>query len=301
MLNLILPEIIINQLKKYNYNDICEVRLRRNCPIVVNYKGRNEILTNSVKEKFVATSAMIESVLKKATEYSLYAFNHQMKQGFITAKGGIRIGVSGESVYSDNFLPTTITNISSINIRVPHEVIGCSKNVFKFVYNKDEGVKNTLIISPPGAGKTTFLRDIARNLSLQENILNVMIVDERFEIASVVNGEALLDVGAFSDIVSGSTKMFAFTNGIRALKPNVIITDELVGLDDVLACKRAMFSGVKVVASVHANDYHDLLNKHEFKDLFNGKTFERFIILTEKGGPGKVVQILNENLKSIYF
>lgn len=301
MIKNILPEIILNCLRNYNIQDIYEMRLRTGSPIVINYKGRNISLLSEVGSKIYVTKEIIEYVLKQATECSIYAFNNQIKQGFITTKGGVRLGISGESVNSDNFMPTTIKNINSINIRVPHEIVGCSNSIFKYVYIKDVGVKNTLIISPPGAGKTTLLRDIARNLSSVEKIYNCLIVDERFELASVVNGEKMLDVGYYSDIVSGATKMFAFTNAIRAMRPDVIITDELMGVDDVLACERAVCSGVKIIASVHAENHRDLLNKEEFKDLTKNKIFERYVILNGKDKPGKIDAILDENFNCLYF
>ena len=264
-------------------------------------KLKNQVLLTSTKEKIFVTNACIDYVLKRATEYSLYAFNNQLKQGFITAKGGIRIGVAGESVNSNNFVPTTIKNINSINIRIPHEIKDCSKKIFNHIFYKESGVKSTLIISPPGAGKTTLIRDISKKISETGENINVMIVDERFEIASVVNGEAMLDVGLFTDVVSGTNKQFAFSNGIRALKPDVIITDELMNREDVLACKTAINSGVRVIATVHADSHRSLMNKEDFKDLFKGLFFERYVIMDSKNGPGGVSQILDENFNPIYF
>jgi len=302
MVRTILSDNLIRLIEKLNLNNVYEIRLRRNCPVIINYLGENIRLKNDSGENVYVTNVMLEQVLKKATEYSLYAFNSQIKQGFITARGGIRIGIAGESVNSDNFVPTTIKNINSINIRIPHEVIGCSKQAFKFIYNKESGVKNTLIIAPPGAGKTTFLRDICRNFSqIQDKIYNTLLVDERFEISSTVNGDCMLDVGMYTDVVSGANKMFAFTNGIRSLKPDIIITDELMGGEDVEACKRAIKSGVKVIASVHANNHREIMDRVEFKELITARYFERIITLSNRCGPGMVETILDENLNCIYF
>lgn len=297
----LLPDEIMGVINEYNLNDMYEVRLRRNMPIVINYRGENCVLKTKSNQCIVADKQLIEFVLKRATEYSLYAYNHQIKQGFITAKGGLRLGIVGESVNSDAFMPTTIKNIASINIRIPHEVVGCSSVAFKYLYNKEFGIRSTLVISPPGAGKTTFLRDIARNLSMQDKIYNCLVVDERFELASVINGEAMLNVGKYSDVVSGATKMFAFTNAIRSMNPNVIITDELMGGEDVEACKRAVNSGVKVVASVHAFHYRDLMNKEDFNQIFKSKVFERYVILSAKRTPGEISAIFDENFNCLYF
>lgn len=301
MLRELLPPVIFTAFASLDEKKIYEVRLRRNSPIVINYGGKNKVLTFSgTNEKVYSSTSIIEYVIKQATESSLYAFHSQIKQGFITAKGGIRLGIAGESVMSDNFVPTTIKNINSIDIRLPHEVVGCANIAYKFINNAN-GIKNTLIVSPPGAGKTTFLRDIARLLSSGEEIYNTLLVDERYEIASCVDGLPLLDIGEHTDVVSGANKMFAFTNGIRALKPDIIITDELISEEDGDAVIRAIRSGVKVIASIHANTHLELKDKKEFKELINGGYFERIIVLSGKNGPGTYEGIYDQNFKCVYF
>ena len=305
MLDMLLPHAIILCLNNYDLRNLCEIRMRRNLPIIICLKGRNMPLTKDGKlfgEKIYANNELFDFVLKKATENSLYAYNNQIKQGFITAIGGIRLGIAGESVNSDNFMPTTMKNINSINIRVPHEVKDCSNVAFKFIYNKDSGIKSTLIISPPGAGKTTLLRDVSRKISLvgESVIYNTLLVDERFEIASTVNGCPLLDVGEYTDVVSGASKKFAFSNGIRALRPDVIITDELMGKEDVDACKKAVLAGVRVIATLHGDGINILRNKKEFCDVLTNKIFDRYIVLSNRNGVGTYEGVFDENLNCIY-
>lgn len=299
MLGDLLPQNILNAIAGLKIDNLQEIRLRRNGPIVVCYKGQNQLLLSG-QEKIFANSGMIEYILRRATENSLYAYTNEIRRGFITAKGGIRIGLAGESVGADNFMPSTIKNIHSLNIRIPHEVKNCSAKVFKFIYQAGV-VKNTLIISPPGAGKTTLLRDLARKISEEGPSTNVLLVDERYELAACENGESMLDVGEYTDVITGANKKYAFTSGIRALRPDVIITDELIDIEDANACKTAIRSGVKVLASIHANSHIDLLDKQEFKDLINGQYFERIVVLSNRRGVGTCEAIYDEKLKCIFF
>ena len=303
MIYRLLPQEINNTLINYDMQKIQEIRLRRNAPVVINYQGKNCVLKRmSGGEPVFVTKEMIEYVLKRATENSLYAYNNQIKQGFITARGGIRLGIAGESVNSDKFMPTTIKNINSINIRVPHEVKDCSAFVFNYIYSKDYGIKNSLIISPPGAGKTTYLRDIARKISgIEDKVFNTLLVDERFELASTLDGEPMLDVGTYTDIVSGASKEFAFSNGIRVLRPDIIITDELMSEADVDACINAVNSGVKVIASIHANSISELKERQGINKILTARCFERYFLLSNKNKVGECISVYDENHKCIYF
>ena len=223
MLENILPcdlyEIIRDKL---SLEKLCEIRLRINQPITINISGFFSYLsisgmTSKKESAIICTKRHIEEVVYKASDCSLYAINGQIKQGFITIKGGIRIGLSGEIVEEGGVIKT-IKNFTSVNIRVPHFVQNCSLNALKFI--TEDGFKNTLIISPPGAGKTTFLRDLAWQFSYQNYGYNLLIIDERNEIAAVTNGVPELDVGAFSDVYSNCPKFFGLVQGIRSIRPD---------------------------------------------------------------------------------
>jgi stage III sporulation protein AA len=165
----------------------------------------------------------------------------------------------------------------------------------------DRKIKNTLIISPPGCGKTTYLRDISRKLCELSDVINVLIIDERFEIASQYGGARLLNVGKYVDVLSGCDKTYGFREGVRTLRPDVIITDELVSEDDVKACNNAIMSGITVVASAHAQDINDLKNKAIFKELFSSGCFDRYIVLSANNGPGTVECVYNESFEYLYM
>lgn len=299
MLEEILPPDMLDILKlSHNLAYITEIRIRNGFPIIIAEKGRYFALKN--RERIIyASASLIDFILARASEYSLYAFHNQVKQGFITCKGGIRIGLAGEAVYEDG-KNRTIKNIQSINIRVPHEVRDCSLTAMNFIISERK-IKNTLIISPPGCGKTTFLRDISRKLCELSDIINILVIDERFEIASQNDGKRLLNVGEYTDVISGCDKSYGFREGVRTLRPDVIITDELINLSDTVACQNAVASGIKVIASAHAEDLSDLKTKEIFKDMITNRVFERYIILSSNNGPGTVECVYDKDFQHLYI
>ena len=254
-------------------SQIEEIRLRANCPVVVCVAGKNYAVQNAQKQCYLATDYELNYCIAKATQNSLYAVNDQLKQMYLSYKGGVRIGITGDVVSQDNKV-STIKHINSINIRLPHQVKEFANVALGFIYSKGK-INSTLIVSEPGAGKTTLLRDICRGLGTFNQIHNVLLVDERYEIACCVKGRPMLNVGLFTDIVSGGTKQFAFSQAIRSLKPNVIVTDELASSEDILATKQAIECGVSVIASIHAKNQLDLLNNNLIKQMLQQGLFTR--------------------------
>ena len=238
----------------------------------------------------------MQSIMQRLSKRSLYSINDQLIDGYITYDGGIRVGVCGEVVSVDNNIKT-IKNISSLNFRFPHVCKNCSLSVFDYLFSNCE-LNNTLIISPPGAGKTTYLRDIIYQLSIRCSLLNILVVDERQELASIYNGNEIIKLSNV-DVYSNSSKKFAFNNGIRSMKPDVIVTDEINIDRDLEDIENAMTSGVKIIASIHAKDINDLRNKARFKELLQKKMFGRYIVLSKDNGIGTVDGIFNENLNLI--
>lgn len=305
MLEKVLPvelgQIVSNKL---NFNKLYEIRIRAGCPISVNYGGKyyfvnKDGLSSKVQGAVLGTSNLVQGVILRATEHSIYAATKQINAGYITVQGGIRIGICGEVVWDGDKI-RAVKNFCSINIRVPHQVVGCADKGCTYIMSQHQArSKNTLIVSPPGAGKTTYLRDIARNLGQATNIQNILIADERSEIAAVYDGLAQLDVGYSTDIVSNSSKALAFEQGIRAMRPDIIIADEISGQSDIASIQYALSSGVTTIASIHANSLADLQNKAGFENIVQKKLFELYIVLSNKNGPGTLDGVYDGNMEKI--
>ncbi len=301
MLYNILPEWLFNLINKnFILEYVYEIRVRINKPITINYKGNYQVLVDKDNFKhppICATKDLVEYILSVSTKQSLYAFNDQIKHCYITTDAGIRIGVCGTVVQNSGAV-STIKNITSLNIRISHQALGCSEPIINFVCAA-RTVKNTLVISPPGAGKTTLIRDLANKLSNEKNINNILVVDERFEIAGSF-GNQNIEVGEFVDVISGSNKSFAFFEALKTMSPSVIITDEISEEEDIASIKSAIKSGVKVIATAHAESIKDLKFKKHFDKLLENKFFERIIVLSTRNGVGTIEGVFDENLRAIY-
>ena len=274
-----MPKEILLGLEKINTDKLFEIRLRKGYPITVFYSGKRAYLgcsgiTYNEKTSIKCDDNAIDGIVKKITEYSFYAFNENVKKGFLTTKDGIRVGVAGECVYGDKLI--TIKNFSSLNIRIPHNIDGSSDGFFGKIHVNDFFF-NTLIVSPPFCGKTTVLKDVAKKINDNYSI-NVLMIDERGEFSCV--GGKNIDSIKFSD------KPYAFEYGIRSMSPDVIITDELSGKDDWLFVERAINSGVKVISTCHAASLNDVLQK----DYYIKGVFDRYVVL-KKGKFGEVAGV----------
>lgn len=302
MLKRYLPPEIYNAISRHiNYADVNEIRLRVNCPLVVCIKNKKYFVGSSgfsdYDNAIICTYEMIQDFVYKLCDNAVYAVNDQLKQGFITLPKGVRVGICGEVVSTDDRI-VTIKNFQSANIRIPHHIKGCSLLALNYMLNDD--FLNTLIISPAGAGKTTFIRDVIYQLSKQNYCYNVLVADERNEIASVNNGVAEIPLGNFADIYSNCSKEFAFKQGIRSMKPDIFVTDEIDIDKDLKSIVDATNSGVKVLATIHSDNITNLKQKRGFDKIIENKVFDRYIVLSDVEGPGTLTNIYDSNLKCVY-
>lgn len=247
-----LPEEIKRAISHLNQNFITEIRIRKGLPVIIGYRGEYYYLDNlgitSKREKAIMAGDP-DSIIAKATGGSIYSYAEQMRKGFITCCG-VRIGLAGEYIMQNNEV-NTISGVTSLNVRIPHDICGCAQYICLNLFSK--GVCSALLFSKPGMGKTTKLRDIARYLS-DKLFCNVLIFDERNEIAAMDADGAGYNLGDRVDVIRSGNKLCAFESAIRAMKPDVIITDELYGENDVNAVRYASDCGISVIASSHITD-----------------------------------------------
>ncbi len=239
-----LPDHFLSAVNNLNTNFLYEIRMRADKPTMIRLSDQYVYLTRygyskRMDEALIATKADIEETLMAAGKYSIYSIEEQLKQGFLTANGGVRIGIAGHYVIENKQI-VTVRDFSSLCIRVPHEIIGCGMEIYER-FLKD-GLKNLLIVSKPGQGKTTILRDLTRILS-EKTENNILICDERGEIAEG-------SVGIHTDVFSFAEKRTALEIGVRVMRPDVIITDEL-SVGDYVSIIRAKDCGVNIIASMH--------------------------------------------------
>lgn len=296
MLSKILPEKIWSIIdRKVNLKAVNEIRFRADKPIIVCVSGKNYFLsengaTSNLSSALYASKIVIEDIIFRASECSIYSVNEQIKKGFIVTENGVRIGIGG-NIVEENGVIKTMTNFNSCNIRIPHNVKNCSLSAFPFIVT-ESGVENTLVISPPGCGKTTFLKDFVNQLGERNNALNVLLLDERGELDTKLSSN-------FYDKISFSTKKVGFENGIRSLSPDLIITDEVGQEEDIDAILYASTSGVKVLATTHADSIETFCHKPLFQKLIQEKIFRRYVLLSKRNGPGTFEGIYNENFSRL--
>ncbi len=255
-----------------NFSNINEIRIRKNHPVYVNFKNEyKKVILNG--NPVIINDCQLEELICKLCNHSIYKYNESIRNGFISLPNGVRVGLAGECVYELNDIKT-IKNFHSICVRIPHEIRGYANKAFNII-NENNALKSLLIMAPPGAGKTTLLRDLIRIISDIKKS-NILVIDEKNEIFydSVFIGETV-------DVFSSARKEFGFYTGIKTLSPDLIVCDELVCENDAKGVAFAVNSGVKVIATVHADCVEALKSKSYMKVLLNDNIFDKFILINK--------------------
>lgn len=286
-----LPIRLSQLIQEHNSKRIEEIRIRTGKPVILKM-GAMEIIL-----KYVVNTAEIVGILQSICSNSVYTYQNQICGGFITIPGGNRVGIAGNVVIKDKQV-SNISHIQALNFRISHQVFGASDEVMRYVLDiQNNTVFNTLIVSPPGAGKTTIIKDLAKKISdgipeINFKGMDVAIVDERGEIAALNKGLAYNDVGMRTDILDNVPKSIGIPMAVRSLAPKVIIADEIGNEEDVKIINYAICSGVSCIFTAHGSNMEDLLKNYEIKKIISAELFKRIIFLDEKK-KGKVKNVIN--------
>lgn len=271
-----------------------EIRIRVSKPIILKFNDSEKVL------KYSVTTQEILSCLQNICENSIYSYQTQISEGFITVKGGHRVGITGSCVI-ENGKVININYISSLNFRIARQVLGSSNKIMGHIINLAENsIYNTLIVSPPGCGKTTLLRDVIRQIAsgikeIKFLAINVGVVDERGEIAALYKGVPQNDIGIKADIIDNVPKSIGMKMLIRSMAPKVITADEIGSFEDIEAINYAVCSGSKGIFTAHGSNLEDITLNPVLKDLIGMHIFERIFFLDEKKrGSIKKVYTINK-------
>ncbi|MFB1080699.1 ATPase, T2SS/T4P/T4SS family [Jeotgalibacillus sp. JSM ZJ347] len=241
-----------------------EIRIRKGRQIVLKSKAGQQII------RYEPTDEDCHRLLEKISDHSVYSISRELAEGFITVKGGHRIGVAGEMTESLHQVPT-FKYISSFSIRIAREFIGIANEMMTDIWHQNKKKwPHFLIYGPPGSGKTTFIRDAVRFVSQGNQYIpskTVSLIDERSEIAACYQGVPQLTFGQNIDVLDKCPKTRGMKMMLRAMSPDVIAVDEIGGAADALAVEEIISAGIKMMVTAHAETAEELEQKKELASL----------------------------------
>lgn len=273
-------QIFFNLFQENNkiIDELQEIRMRTDRPIILKLREKDFILQHNMPQ------SEILQILERLCENSIYAYKNQICEGFITVKGGHRVGLTGSCVIENGKI-VNVKYISSLNFRIAREVLNCSTRVLREIIDiENKSIYNTILVAPPGRGKTTILRDAIRRLSNGIDEINFKgktcgVVDERGEIAAMYKGVPQNDVGIRTDIIENVSKNQGIHMLVRTMAPEIIACDEIGSSDDVEAIHYALFSGVKGIFTMHGKNIDDIKNNRQIYELIENREIQKVVFL----------------------
>lgn len=290
-------------------NRVEEIRVRENRPLELTLQGeciyvtKEGKLTQEAAQAYMPDRNDCRQLLDLLTNHSVYTLEEELKRGFITMRGGHRVGLSGKAVLESGTVKQ-LRDASSFNIRIAREIIGAGASILpKILDSSNRTVHHTLIVSPPQQGKTTLIRDLARMISSGEWVdpqmpssgLKVGIVDERSEIAALVKGIPSFNIGPRTDVLDSCPKAEGMMMMIRSMSPDVLIVDEIGRAEDAAAIHEALHAGIRVIATAHGRSFEDLRRRPMLKQLMDEQVFTRYCILGHNYGIGRIHRIYDQD------
>ncbi|SCM80146.1 stage III sporulation protein AA [Sporomusa sphaeroides] len=301
---------LLLQLPDNIINEITEIRIRVNQPLLLVLDNSDIMVPQAGKtaasEAYCCNSQDLSRIFQLLCKNSVYAFEEEVSQGYLTIPGGHRVGLAGQATVFAGVIKT-IKCISSLNFRLAKAIPGCADSILPYMVDRECGrIVNTLLISPPRCGKTTILRDLIRQLSTGKPSLGIAgvqigVVDERSEIAACQNGIPSVDLGPRVDVLDTCPKASGMLMLIRSMAPQVVATDELGRQEDVIAVREAICAGVTVVATVHSRTVNELYERPYIGELLAQKLFDRYVVLSSRLGPGTIEEIFDSRQEKVLY
>ena len=287
----ILPRTVQTALKSTNVrmDYLQEIRLRVNHAVILLSRDEEIILPVIISEND------IQETLNYVSDYSLFAYEHEMKQGFITIEGGHRVGMAGQ-VFVENGRVKNLKQVTFLNIRISHEILGCADKLFPYISHKGS-LYHTLLVSPPKCGKTTMLRDAIRQISDGNSWIkgcSVGVVDERSELGGCYRGIPQNQIGMRTDVLDGCPKSEGMLMLIRSMSPQVIAADEIGAPEEIQTIRYAMHCGCKMLVTVHGLSFDEIRRKPLFRELVEEECMERYVVLKNGKHVGEIAEVYDQ-------
>ena len=285
---------LVSNIPAFRRGEITELRLRTGRPLSAVFGAESLFLsvrgelTEHAAGAYICTGAELQDPFYKLCRNSVYAYEQELKEGFVTIPGGHRCGFAGRTVVQDGAV-TGLREISSINIRIARQVVGCADGILPYIYDRS-GLRSGLIVSPPGGGKTTVLKDLIRSLSCAGR--KVAVVDERGELASMFGGVPQNDLGPLVDVLDGTPKKEGILQALRCLSPDVIVFDELGDEAEAEAVLQGMGAGVPVIFSLHARSAEEAARRPQAAKLLDAGAVDVIAVLEGARRPGTLREVL---------